>query len=127
MSETDTAQRHKPKRVLGRVTLHWIRAFFECRFGNPDNNESYFEEWCGRFAGLDCDSLIPHQMDFASRRAWGKVTGLKYGLIKYNYTRDPVFEVVDLKTGFTTSEAAFLKTKVEDGTIKPDIDYTLED
>ena len=66
-------------------------------------------------------------MDYASLRAWGKVTGLKYGLIKYNYDIDPVFEVVDLKTGFTTSEAAFVKAKIESGDILPDIDYTLED
>mgnify|MGYP003152748146 CR=1 FL=1 len=119
MSETDTAQKHKPARVLGRVTLHWIRAFFVSRFGNPDTDPSYFNEWVSRFAGLDCDSLIPHQMDYQSRRVWGKVTGLKYGLIKYNYTIDPVFEVVDLKTGLTTTQTAF--------ELKPDIDYTLED
>ena len=117
MSENDTAQRHKPKRVLGRVTLNWIRAFFECRFGNPDNDTHYFNEWVSRFTSLDCDSLIPHQMDIQSRRAWGKITGLKYGLIKYNYTIDPVFEVVDLKTGLTTKQTAF--------ELKPDIDYTI--
>ena len=90
-------------------------------------------------------------MDYASRRAWGKVTGLKYGLIKYNYTIDPVFEVVDLKTGLTTTQTAFvvpdrsrdekqedelgrgeeryLKMCIEmdEGTLKPTIDYTLED
>ena len=76
-------------------------------------------------------------MDIASRRAWGKVTGLKYGLIKYNYDVDPVFEVVDLKTGLTTKETAFIKgtswyqtmeeAKEAIGKPKPDIDYTLAD
>ena len=117
MSERDTAQR--------RLIIHLVRAFFVSRFGNPDTQTQYYQEWVDRFAVLDCDSLIPHQMDIQSRIAWGKVTGLKYALIKYNYDVDPVFEVVDLETGLTTSQTAFIKEKIEDGTIKPDIDYTI--
>jgi len=109
MSERDTAQRH--------LIIHLVRAFFVSRFGNPDTDPQYFNEWVSRFAGLDCASLIPHQMDFESRRHWGKVTGLKYALIKYNYDVDPVFEVVDLKTGLATKQTAF--------ELKPDIDYTI--
>ena len=86
-----------------------VRKWFEHRFGNPDTNESYYKEWCGRFAGLSCESLIPIQMDFGSRRAWGRVTGRRYAIVKYNYDVDPVFEVVDLKTGLTSKETDFLR------------------
>ena len=101
-----------------RALMHWVRAFFESRFGNPDTDPTYFNEWVSRFTSLECDSLIPHQMDIGSRQAWGRVTGLKYAVIKYNYDIDPVFEVVDLETGMTTSQTAFIKEKIEDGTIK---------
>jgi len=91
-----------------------IKAWFESRFGNPDNNSSYYEEWKSRFAGLSCDSLIPIDMDFSSRRAWGRVTGRSYAIVKYNYDVDPVFEIVDLKTGLTTKETEFLKKQKDD-------------
>tara|TARA_R100001530_G_scaffold59556_1_gene43149 strand:+ start:189 stop:506 length:318 start_codon:yes stop_codon:yes gene_type:complete len=87
-----------------------IEAFFRIRFGNPDSQTSYFEEWKDRFLGLD-ESQIPSQMDFASRRAWGKATGLRYAIIRYNYTEDPVFSIVDLKTGIETTETDFSKSK----------------
>ena len=62
-------------------------------------DKSYEEEWRNRFAGLECETQIPWQMDVQSRRVWGKVTGNRYGLIKYNYDVNPVFAVVDLHTG----------------------------
>ena len=86
-----------------------IEAFFRIRFGNPKVQASYFEDWKNRFAGLD-ESLIPSQMDIASRRAFGKATGRRYAIIKYNYDVDPVFSIVDLKTGIETSETDFSKT-----------------
>ena len=86
-----------------------VREWFQHRFGNPDTNKSYYKEWCGRFAGLDCDSLIPIQMDLSSRRAWGRVTGRRYALVKYNYDVDPVFAVIDLKTGMESNETDFSK------------------
>ena len=77
------------------------------------NDERYFDQWRARFAGLECDTQIPHQMDLSSRRAWGRVTGRRYAVIKYNYDVDPVFEVVDLRTGLTSKETDFLKENLD--------------
>ena len=52
-------------------------------------------------------------MDLSSRRTWGRVTGRRYALLKYNYDVDPVFEVVDLKTGLTTKETEYIKDNLE--------------
>ena len=90
-----------------------VTEWFNSSFGNPDSNASYYEEWLGRFAGLECESLIPIQMDLSSRRTWGRVTGRRYALLKYNYDVDPVFEVVDLKTGLTTKETEYIKDNLE--------------
>ena len=86
-----------------------VTAWLKERFDTHD--ELYFDEWRARFAGLDCESQIPHQMDYDSRMAWGRVTGRRYAIIKYNYDVDPVFEVVDLRTGLSTKETDFLKKK----------------
>ena len=85
----------------------WLKERFDCK------DENYFDEWRARFAGLDCETQIPHQMDLSSRRAWGRVTGRRYAIIKYNYDVDPVFEVVDLKTGLTTKETEYIKDNLE--------------
>ena len=82
-----------------------IEAFFRIRFGDPDSQASYYEEWKNRFIGLDA-SLIPTQMDRASKRAWGRATGLRYAIMRFNYTEDPVFVVVDLKTGLESTESS---------------------
>tara|TARA_R100000458_G_scaffold22418_1_gene20094 strand:+ start:575 stop:850 length:276 start_codon:yes stop_codon:yes gene_type:complete len=74
-----------------------VEEFVKARFGRTEGY--YAQEWRDRFAGLGCETLIPWQMDLQSRRVWGKVTGRKYGLIKYNYDIDPVYVVVDLTTG----------------------------
>tara|TARA_Y100000361_G_C11097592_1_gene310026 strand:- start:5 stop:280 length:276 start_codon:yes stop_codon:yes gene_type:complete len=74
-----------------------VELWLKERFGRTEGY--YAQEWRDRFAGLGCETLIPWQMDLQSRRAWGKVTGRKYGLIKYNYDVDPVYVVVDLSTG----------------------------
>ena len=81
----------------------WLEERFTCK------DELYFDEWRRRFAGLECETQIPVQMDLSSRRAWGRVTGRRYAVIKYNYSEDPVFEVVDLRTGLTSKETDFLK------------------
>ena len=73
-----------------------VEQFISKRFGNTEGY--YAEEWRNRFRGLD-DNLIPHQMDNTSRRAWGKGTGNRYGLVKYDYGPNPTLVVVDLKTG----------------------------
>lgn len=74
-----------------------VEEFVEARFGRTEGY--YAQEWRDRLAGLECETLIPWQMDLQSRRVWGKVTGRKYGLIKYNYSEDPVYVIVDLSTG----------------------------
>jgi len=74
-----------------------ITAWLEKRFGSYD--ESYGKQWQDRFAGLECETLIPWQMDRQSRIAWGKVTGRKYGLVRYNFQWNPTFGVIDLTTG----------------------------
>tara|TARA_R110002020_G_scaffold468289_1_gene692448 strand:- start:42 stop:338 length:297 start_codon:yes stop_codon:yes gene_type:complete len=74
-----------------------IETFISERFGTGD--KIYADEWRIRFGVLDCETQIPWQMDLQSRRVWGKVTGRKYGLIKYNYSEDPVYVIVDLTTG----------------------------
>tara|TARA_R100001443_G_scaffold60224_1_gene70607 strand:- start:392 stop:697 length:306 start_codon:yes stop_codon:yes gene_type:complete len=74
-----------------------VEKWIEARFGLYD--ESYAQQWRDRFAGLECETQIPWQMDVQSRKVWGRVTGNRYGLIKYNYDVNPVFAVVDLHTG----------------------------
>lgn len=74
-----------------------VEEFIAQRFGRTEGY--YAQEWRERFAGLDCESLIPWQMDNQSRRVWGKVTGRKYALVKHNYDVNPTFTVINLVTG----------------------------
>ena len=88
-----------------------IREFYAIRFGDPASDTHYFEQWVNRFRGLE-NGQIPIQMDLSSRRAYGKASGLRYAVIKYNYTQDPVFSIVDLKTGLESNETSFSKAEL---------------
>ena len=61
---------------MNEAELELIKTWFEKRFNKkPEHDKIYFNEWVGRFRGLE-EGEYPWQMDLASRKTWKQVKGL---------------------------------------------------